>query len=309
MSWGSSGVTLALGGGGARGFAHVGVMEALLEGGVKVNAIVGTSAGAIAGAGLALGATPGYMRRRVKEFAGSELAHDATLRALAGGEDNECRTISDRVGRLYCRGKVVKSLFMEPSILGAEFFKGMVEFFIPGIDFEDLEIPFASVATDIMTGEPVIFDHGPLRPAVVASCSVPGVAPPVQIKGRFLTDGGVASLVPADIARQRGAKRILAVSVERNIVTDAAPSSSLEYYLRAGEIQGSRLTRLQLRDADLVLYPNVGDSHWVDFHRHKFFVDQGKEAALACWPEIKQLTRPRCFRWFGPKASEGCMGA
>lgn len=307
MDLGSRGVSLALGGGGARGFAHVGVFEALVEGGVRVRSIVGTSAGSIAGAGFALGATPTYMRMRIRKFAASPLAKDPKLRALLPvGDGNDCTSLTDRVGRLYCRGKVVKSFLMEASILGSDFFREMVEFFIPDVDFQDLEIPFAAVATDIKTGRPVVFDRGPLRPALVASCSVPGVAPPVELVGHYLTDGGVASLVPADIARGRGDRNILAVSVERQASTNEAPGSSLEFYLRAGEIQGSLLTELQLQQADLVLRPEVGDVHWVDFSRHEWFIDQGKAAALACWPQIKRLARPRPWARFQRRVTREC---
>lgn len=298
MGWGNRGIALALGGGGARGFAHVGVVEALNEGGVPVESIVGTSAGAIAGAGLALGATPAYMRARIRKFAASPLANDPRLRALIPTSDGSgCNSLTDRVGRFYCRGKVVKSLFMEPSILGPDFFKEMVEFFIPGVDFKDLAIPFAVVATDVVTGQPVVFDSGPLRPALVASCSVPGVAPPVEFMGHVLTDGGVASLVPANIARQRGEKRIVAVNVEREVKADTVPSNSLEFYLRAGEIQGGLLTKLQLRDADLVISPDVGAVHWVDFQHNQWFIDQGKAATEACWPHIKRLVRRKWLPW------------
>lgn len=307
MNLGSGGITLALGGGGARGFAHVGVIEALSQGGVRVRSIVGTSAGAIAGAGYAMGATPAYMRMRIRKFAASPLANDPKLRALLPvSDDNECDTLTDRVGRLYCRGKVVKSLFLEPSILGPDFFRAMVEFFIPDVDFKDLEIPFAAVATDIKSGKPVVFDRGPLRPALVASCSVPGVAPPVELNGLHLTDGGVASLVPADIARARGDCNILAVSVERQAGTSETPGSSLEFYLRAGEIQGGLLTELQLQEADLVLRPDVGEVHWVDFSRHQWFIEQGKAAALACWPKIKRLARPRLLGWPRRRTTQEC---
>lgn len=304
------GVTLALGGGGARGFAHVGVMAVLYQGDIRVESIVGSSAGAIAGAGLALGYSPGQMRQRIKEFAESPLANDPKFRAIALNEAcQDGLTITDRMGRLFCQGRVVKSFLLSASIMTGDFFQGMVEFFLPDVPIESMQIPFSAVATDIKTGKAVVFDRGSLYEAVVASCSVPGVAPPVQVNGLSLTDGGVVSLVPADVARQQGAKRILAVSVERDILCEQEPHSALELYLRAGDIQGNLLNQLQLSHADLVVHPAVGSVHWVDFLRHEWIIDQGAAAARACWGQIQQLAGRRVWPWSRRRPVRHCTEA
>ncbi|MBI5521998.1 MAG: patatin-like phospholipase family protein [Desulfarculus sp.] len=292
MSRTPAGLTLALGGGGARGFAHVGVLEALHEAGVRVEAIVGTSSGAIAGAGYALGYTPAQMRQRVLEFARSSQAQDPRVKALvAQSEDQVCATLGDRVGRIFCQGRMVKSLLLGSAVFEPEFMRHLVDFFLPDVPLESTVIPFAAVATDVRTGQTLVLEQGPLRQAVLASSSVPGVTPLVEFQGRLLMDGGVAALVPTLEARQRGARRLVAVSVDREIATEDTPRQALELYLRAGDIQGALLSRLVQREADLVVRPSVGAIHWMDFAKAQLIMDLGREAAQEMLPEIEMLLR------------------
>jgi NTE family protein len=268
----------------------VGVLEVLHRKRVKVEAIVGTSSGAVAGAGYALGYHPQDMRQRVLDFARSPLGQNAKLRAmLKESEDNVCRSLGDRVGRVFCKGKLVKDLFLAPSVIGGDFFRRMINFFLPDVLIESMPIPFVAVATDILTGESVIFDKGPLRQAVLASTSVPGVAPPVEVNGRLLVDGGVASLVPTTEARAQGARRLVAVNVDRALGVDDSPDLALEVYMRAGDIQAAHLNELQLGLADLVLRPAVGHIHWVDFSKAQLIMDNGRESALEAWPQLESL--------------------
>lgn len=287
------GIGLALGGGGARGFAHVGVLEVLHAKGLPVAGIAGTSSGAIAGAGYALGFTPSQMRQRVMEFAASPLAQDPRLKALVKeSEENVCRSLGDRVGRIFCRGQMFKDLLLGGSVLGADFFKSMVSFFLPDTDVESAAIPLSVVATDINSGQPVVFTSGSLRKAVLASSAVPGVSPPVEYEGRRLVDGGVAALVPVLEAKALGGHPVLAVNVDRHIASDIPPFQALEVYMRAGDIQAARLTELLLAAADMVLRPQVGHVHWVDFSKAGLVMDLGHQAALEAWGQIERLNNP-----------------
>ncbi len=290
MSRLEAGLTLALGGGGARGFAHVGVVEALHAKGVRVEAIVGTSSGAIAGAGYALGYSPQQMRERVLQFTRSSLALDPRVQALvAQSEDKVCTSLGDRVGRIFCQGRMVKSLLLGSSVFEPRFMQDMIAFFLPDVPIESTRIPFAAVATDVRSGQTVVIDQGSLRQAVLASSSVPGVAPLVEYQGRLLMDGGVAALVPTLEARQRGGRHLLAVCVDREIASEETPRQALELYLRAGDIQGALLSRLVQREADLVVRPAVGSIHWMDFGKAPLIMDLGREATQRLMPEIEIL--------------------
>ncbi|MFZ5587506.1 MAG: patatin-like phospholipase family protein [Thermodesulfobacteriota bacterium] len=288
------GICLALGGGGARGFAHVGVLEVLHRQGVAVRGIVGTSSGAIAGAGYALGYHPDQMVERVLEFAASPLAKDPRVRAMVSETQGEaCRSLGDRVGRLFCKGRLLKNLVLDQSVLGLDYFRAVVAFFLPDVMIEACRVPFAAVATDVQSGRTVIIDKGPLREAVVASSAVPGVAPAVRHQGRALIDGGVCSLVPTLEARRMGMRPLVAVCVDRDIVSDALPKLGLELYLRAGDIQAALLSELMLKQADLVLRPAVGGMHWMDHAQASAIMAAGRREAELRLPSIERLAQDR----------------
>ena len=301
-----AGVTLALGGGGARGFAHVGVMEVLEEHGVPVEGVVGVSAGSIAGAGYALGYSTAEMRQRVLEFADSSLATDSRLLALMGSSGRDkCKGLTDRLSRLFSQGMLVKSFFLDPSLFDHDFFHDMVSFFLPKVKIEDTALPYAAVATDILSGEEVVFDRGDLRRAVQASSAVPGVAAPVEVNGQWLVDGGSACLVPVTVARQRARGPVLAVNVDKEIVTQDLPDQAMEYYLRHTEIQGYHLTKLLCEQADMALHPELGDVHWADFGKAAWIMDQGYKAAEEAWDKLEALVKPERWwrRLFGGEAA------
>ncbi|MCG8376147.1 MAG: patatin-like phospholipase family protein [Chlorobiales bacterium] len=291
------GLTLALGGGGARGFAHVGVLEVLHKHDVPVTTIVGTSAGAVAGAGYALGNHPRTMRKRVMEFAESPLANHPKLRALVAQEQEiSWRSLGDRLARFLSQGQLVKSLLMEASVMGEGYFKDVVDFFLPKARIEYMSIRFIAAATDMLSGKPVALAQGDLRTAVLASSSVPGIAPPVVLGERYLADGGVACLVPVELALEHEGARVLAVGVDRSIEAGAPPNQALDAYLRAGDIMLARMGDIMLAQAHLALRPAVGHIHWLDFTRAEEIMDLGAEVAEEAIPRIQELCRRPTWR-------------
>ncbi len=292
MAAGKRGIALALGGGGARGFAHVGVIEVLHRHRVPLVGIVGTSAGAVAGAGYALGHPPEVIRQRVLEFAQSRLATDTKVRALIAEQKTDSwRGFLDKVNRMVCQGRMFKNLLLEDSVLEPDYMKKTVRFFLPEAEIDTLPIPFAAVTTDLLTGETVVLDSGSLRQAVLASSSIPGFAPPVELEGRYLVDGGVTCLVPVEIARRLWGAPVLAVNVDRDIKSDSLPSHALECALRASDLQSVALGRLQTARADLAIQPDVGNFYWADFVQAESIMDRGVEAAEAALPGIRRLLR------------------
>ncbi|MCB2228954.1 MAG: patatin-like phospholipase family protein [Desulfarculaceae bacterium] len=283
---------MALGGGGARGFAHVGVIEAFEAHGVVIDNIVGVSAGAVAGAGYALGYSTTKMREQVLAFSETELARHPRLAAMRSNDEQSCHGLADRVTRLFCQGLLVKSFFLDRALVGADFFHEMVRFFLPPAKIEDARIPFAAVATDVISGEAVLLEHGDLRRAVQASCSVPGVAEPVELNGRHLIDGGAVCLVPTDFARRLGkGGLVVAVNVDREVAVSDLPGQAMEYYLRATEIQSYHLAQLLCEQADLALQPALGDVHWADFGRSAWIMDQGRRAGEEAWQNLERLLK------------------
>ena len=287
------GLVLALGGGGARGFAHVGVLEVLAERGVKVAGLAGSSAGALAGAGFALGNSPAAMRKRVLQFAKSRLAKDERVKALVENDRQDaCEGWGGRLDRFFHKSKMLRSFLLSESVLDPDYMSHLVEFFLPQARLEHTVIPFAAVATDFKSGQAVLLREGSLRKAVTASCSVPGVTPLVEIGGRHYMDGGVACLVPAKIAGELfPGYPVLAVGLRRDPACEVLPSSALEIYFRSSEVQNIILAETQLAQADLSLTPEVEKVHWADFSQAGFIMDQGRKAALEAWPQIERLAR------------------
>lgn len=263
-------VGLALGSGAARGLAHIGVLRVLQREGIPIDLIAGTSAGAFIGAI--------YARWRDAEGI-REQALEATRKKMAPFIDPSL----PRTGLI--RGRKIKRLMA--SYIGGD------------IKFSDLQIPFACVATDIDTGEEVVFDSGPVPEALRASISVPALFTVEKLDGRYLVDGGLANPVPVSVARRMGADFVIAVNVLPD-VTDRAGRVSrargrarkepniFQVLLQTLYISSASLVKSNLKEADFVIEPRVAHIGAGDFNRGQEFIEQGELAAESAIPEIKR---------------------
>jgi NTE family protein len=271
-------VALVLGGGGARGFAHVGVIRVLEDAGVPIELVVGTSVGSLVGA-LYAGQTNSYELERLArglergDFFDFSLAPALFGRGLASGDRLE-RFVRERVG---------------------------VE------RIEQLRIPYAAIATDLTTGEAVVLRSGDVARAVRASSAIPGVFEPVELDGRVLVDGGVARNLPVRIARDLGADVVIAVDVSA-IEGDDPPANFVEVFLRAVNLVAHAEVEQARREADVLLTPAVGGVGYIEFDRKDEAIAAGIEAARALLPRIREAVegwRPGRARARG----EGAAGA
>lgn len=247
---------LALGGGAARGIAHVGVLKVLEEAGIRPDLIVGTSAGALVGSLAAAGIS-------ATRIAG--WAHTMRWSLLA-------RPVMSRAG------------LMSNDRLGH-----FVEKALPCRTFEELPIPFACIATDLETFQPVLLWSGDLPSAVRASCAFPGIIVPVERGGRLLVDGGVAENVPAAILRLLGADVVLAVDVNASYRRTAPPSNMFAILAQAYFALGRAAERLATQRADILLTPDVADIGVDELHRGPELVLAGEAVARAALPRIRAL--------------------
>jgi NTE family protein len=245
-------VGLALGGGVARGLAHIGVLSVLEEAGVPIDCIAGTSMGAIIGAAY-----------------------------CAGLGINDLHAIAARTG-----WHNVSSPF--PSLNGLIKFSKMeqwIEDNIGEFDVRDLAIPFAAVASDLNSGERVVLWRGRMCAAIRASCSVPGFVPPVETDGRLLVDGGITDNVPADVARMLGADYVIGVDVfvpalRRYLGPFSQGIAAIETLVRhAG--QGSM-------ECDTLIVPQLEGRSYFRFAEYKTFIALGEAAARRQLPTILQ---------------------
>ena len=270
---------LALGGGGARGFAHIGVLQALSEAGVRPRRIAGTSAGAVVGAMyLAYGSVESIKDRWKAAFDEGLIP---SIEAFSREDDKGAQEHFLLQAARRIRDRVVISLAVNRStVLDGSALKGALDFLLPDIDIEDLPGQFVAVATDLETGEEVRLRAGRLRTMVLASSSIPGLVPPVEVESRLLVDGGVVAEVPVAAATTLG-RPVLAVDVAMEMPAYRGDRLVLETMARTGLMTSGLLRGFQLREADLVLGPDVGPISWSEWDHFDELVNKGYQAASA----------------------------
>ena len=244
---------LALGGGAARGFAHIGVIQVLEEAGIRPDLVVGTSAGSLVAALYAHGKT------------GAELAN------LALTMDEGAITDWAFPGRGLIRGDALARYVREQT---------------GGKPIEQMKMRLGIVATDLDSGAGVLFERGDTGQAVRASSSVPAVFLPVKIGDREYVDGGLVSPVPVRYARQMGAEMVLAVDIS-SPPDGAATDGTMRLLLQTFAIMGKSINRFELQGADVVLRPALVGVSSADFTSRVRAIRSGREMAAAMLPEIK----------------------
>jgi NTE family protein len=254
-------VALVLGGGAARGFAHVGVIRVLEQEKIPIHMIVGTSVGALIGGLYA--ANPDSFQLEWLSF---------------GIEKDDLFDFSV----VYSR--------MGP-VLGERLEK-FVRDKVKIKNIEELKIPFYPVATELANGNTVVFERGSLARAIRASTAIPGLFQPVEIAGKLYVDGGVTDNLPVDIARARGANIIIAVNIQKNIY-NTQYSTLLDVVLQSINIMGRELVRYKSRGYDVLIEPAVGEVGTTDFSQKKRLMEAGIHAARTAVPQIQTLIRQK----------------
>ncbi|HKQ62769.1 MAG TPA: patatin-like phospholipase family protein [Candidatus Polarisedimenticolaceae bacterium] len=283
-------VGLALGGGAARGLAHVGVLRALEREQIPIDVIAGTSIGAIIGAAYAATRDIALLERKVREVLSSEQFRRNRLSFLRETKSQR-GSLFFSVANLVRTGIFFGMSNLRPSLLAAEEFADSMAAVIPDVRIENLPTRFGAVALDIDRGEEVVLCSGNLRRAASASSAIPGILPPVRFGGRTLIDGGWVDKIPVLPAFKLGADVVIAVDIT------AAPRGAREYrravdvMVRANELKDATLVGFLKRMADVVVEPEVKHVHWADFGDFDRCIDAGDRAAAAAVPEIRELLR------------------
>jgi NTE family protein len=251
-------IGLALGGGAARGFAHIGVIKALEAQGIVPDIVVGTSAGSVVGALYAAG-NNGFALQKM---------------AL----DMDEATISDWS---------LPFLSKSSGVLKGDALQNYVNRMVAQTPIEKLRKPFGAVATELNTGTPILFQRGNTGAAVRASSSVPGVFQPVRINDKLYVDGGLVSPVPVRFAREMGADLVIAVNISSQPESQVA-ASSMDILLQTFTIMGQSLNAFELKNADVVIRPELGGMKGGDFGGRNLAILAGERAATAMIPELKK---------------------
>lgn len=271
---------LVLSGGSARALSHLGVIQETERRGLRFDLIVGTSMGAIIGCLYACYGDSAKVIERLKYFFESELVVKAASNVV---DENPAVLNPDgffnRFVSLFRKGLFYTHTMLRMGLLTEELYDRLFAMLIPDLLIEDLPVRFAAVAMDLMTGEEVVLTKGPLRRAVAASSSIPGIFPVIQINGRFLVDGGWADNVPAAPAVALGAHFVLAVDATLEIPRIvSSPKSAMEILLRCNEITRILLTRHRKAVADILIAPEIGGIFWADFSAFDQCLFAGRKA-------------------------------
>ncbi len=251
-------IGLALGGGAARGFAHIGVIKALESQGIVADVVVGTSAGSVVGAMYAAG-NNGF-----------------TLQKMALEMDEA--TISDWSLPLFSKSS---------GVLKGDALQAYVNRMVGQTPIERLKKPFGAVATDLATGQAVLFQRGNTGTAVRASSAVPAVFQPVRINDKQYVDGGLVAPVPVRFARDMGADLVIAVNISQ-AVDGQSGTGTIDILLQTVSIMGQSINQFELKQADVVIRPDLPSMKGSDFAGRNLAILAGEKAAMSAMPEIKQ---------------------
>ena len=250
-------IALVLGGGAARGFAHIGVIRALEQEKIPIDMIVGTSVGSLIGAIYA---------SNVNSF--------------------ELEWTAFSLERDHIIDYTILSAFTGMGLVKGDKLEDFVKAKVPVANIEDLKLPFAAIATDLNRGTRVVLDHGSVAKAVHASSAIPGVFNPVEHQGKLLVDGGVVENLPGSVARERGADIVIAVDISQNVVNFNI-TNLIDVMLQAVTIISSENVKYTRKNADVIIAPAVGDVGMLDFSQKKRCMLAGIEAAQKAMPDIR----------------------
>jgi NTE family protein len=248
-------IGLALGGGFARGIAHIGVLRVFEEHEIPIDFIAGTSVGALVGATYASGTSLDDMERQ----GAATHFHDF--------------------------GRWTLSRYGMASNARLE---GYLHKFTPAHNFNETKIPLSIVASDLITGKSIHFTDGEIGPPLRASCAYPGLFTPIEYRGHMLADGFLTEAAPAEAVRELGAELVISVYLDPGLL-DERPRNTIEVISRSFSILQTHVVQPWREQSDIVIEPNVHHVLWYEFEKTPQLVAAGKEAALEALPKIRQI--------------------
>ncbi len=276
---------IALGGGGARGLAHLGAIEVVGEAGIHTEQFVGVSMGALVGALCATEPDIRHVQARTIEFLFSptfsrnqELLFGSTT---SHRYDSEAGIIAwyYRARKMYSAHRKLTRAVTHLSLLPEAMLSEAIETLIPDVDISDLKIPMSVVAVDLISGHRVVLEKGPLRKAIRASMAIPGIFPPVEWEGMLLCDIGVVDSLPSSIAKSYASDLTIAVDVGQCRTRMEEFSSALDVMMRIQDIGESLMRYEKALAVDCLIRPHLDGIAWFDFSKPERIIELGREAA------------------------------
>ena len=293
-------VGLALGGGGARGLAHIGVLKVLEQEGINIDIIVGTSMGAMIGGLYAINPKADVLEKQAKAFIKGNDLRKLKI-DLAKQDDSKREQFFMRRFVRYIRDFYRFLLLRrELGLVKRDLVTSVIDRLFPDIDITECKIPFAAVAADISSGREKVLDSGPIRKAVLSSIALTGVLPPVEHDGSFLVDGGALSTTPVIEAYQLGADVVIAVDVKGKLgyLDPGEIKSGIEAIARTHYLNSIKLNDMILAMADVVIGPRVKNIHREDFNKMDRCIREGEIATNIKLKKIRNLKRKKNISTF-----------
>lgn len=297
-------VALALGAGGARGLAHIGVIESLEDVGLKIDYIAGSSIGAVIGALYCHRANISEVKTNLIELLEDDTLHkkwEAFVPRKAEENNSRAGKIIEDL-RAYINNQYLKfAVITKKSLAKQEDLMDPLKMLFGDLKVSDLKIPFSATTVDLKSGQEIYLSEGRLTDILYASSAIPGIFPPLEKDGLILADGSITDLVPVAQAVSQDHHKVIAVDFGPGKPLKQEYDKGLDILMRADELARIKLNNLTLEQADLVISPEVADFHWAEFSNYKEIIKQGHEAAFAMLDELVQLKSsltPEQKSWF-----------
>lgn len=292
--------TLALGGGGARGLAHFGAVQAVREAGFAVERIVGVSIGSLAGAMCALDHPISRVHSQVLEYVTSS-EFSSKQEALFGahpkaemGSTSGMMAWYERIRMYLWARHLLSRVFHRSSLLPGEILEEVITGLVPDIDICETSTPLSIVAVDLKSGHQIVLEQGSLRRAIAASAAIPGIFPPVPWDDMLLCDVGVLDSLPAQVARAYASDLVIGVDVGPRLEHAEDCESALHVLLRMDEIGERYFRRYSQKLVDILIQPDVGHYQWFDFSEPDRLIRTGLaggRAAISGWMKFRPRER------------------
>ncbi len=281
-------IGLALGGGGARGLAHIGVLKVFEKENIPIYQVTGCSMGAIIGSAYAFFGNTSKTEKFVRNLLESPAFKKLDIQIFSAiDHDQATRHLDYYLNNLKKYFSLLKTV-NHTAVYDENTVNEIFEIY-PEINIEDLPVRFACITTDLISGREIVLNDGNLRKAVMASSSIPGIFPPVKIGNQLLIDGGITDSIPAHVAKGQGAHYVIAVDVTKCIDDMNNLDNALQIIYRAEDIVSYHLTQERLVGADLVIRPKVRHFAWAAVDQIDIIIAAGEQAAQEVLPQIKHF--------------------
>lgn len=288
-------IALALGGGGARGCAHIGVLKVLQQENIPFDFVTGASIGAVVGSLYAVSGEVSAIETRFRQFIENDVYKKCGLELFKRKAPAE--NLFAQVATTLKQRVVINLAQSKSSLVGGQRLKLAMDFLIPEGRIEQTKVPFYPVASNIANGQQVIFKDGDLRTIVAASACIPGFLPPCRVNGYLLVDGSVVCPIPIMPARELGADIVIAIDVGQELNDHPQLDNVINVMFQTQHMTARHYNLLLLEQADVVIRPEVGNVHWSEFNLLDSMIAAGEQATRAALPQIRRALRTRLQPW------------